>query len=471
MAAILPPIVGQRTHVNQPPATEYVQQKSIPPIKGGVFKLQPVNKPQGKADRELMNKRVKLRAEQPLLTKTHTQKYRNTYIHNLSLDMLAAGFHLSFKELFSLINQQEADRQRAGPESVMWTQVMIIDEEEKLDMLQKYLTEAETAERKGEFEKVYNARYELAVYFEDSGDKWLSDHFYTTCLSTSTNVKSDGGRLQAEGERNVGLALEKSGRYFEAAEHFELYYNLSCNHDDWMKDDVTFHRDACINLYHINSVIGQELQDSDPEQSLEFLLKAFNKAKESCDRQLEGEAAYELGLAYERNGDGETALLHLNHFLETCKRAEDDEGIGRACDAIAKAYSRKGEVKESIHYLQQFVETAERSKKETELSKACHNLGNLYNKLGKYEEAAEYFSKAYNISRSLGETVSINTNRVQYGISMAHRMMAGFGAHLVDISQPSIERIVDWKSSRTDEFDKPFPEPSKSSAFFRSLDY
>ena len=56
---------------------------------------------------------------------------------------------MSFRELFALIQQQEEDRLRAGPESVMWTQVMLHEEHDKLDMLKEHLTSAETAERKG----------------------------------------------------------------------------------------------------------------------------------------------------------------------------------------------------------------------------------------------------------------------------------------------------------------------------------
>ncbi|KAK6172611.1 hypothetical protein SNE40_016231 [Patella caerulea] len=454
MAATLPPINGPS---NQRGAAQYGISNPSPNTRS--IKLAPIKKLQGKTERDLMLKRQALRDQQPVLSKQATSEYRNTYIHNLCLDMLSAGYHLSFKELFALINKQEEDRQKAGPESLMWTQIMIVEEEEKLNMLRKYLTVAEVAERKGELVEVYNARYQLATYFKSTGDKWLSDHFFNTCLKTSASITSDGGRLQAEGQCNVGLALELSGEHFDAAEHFEFYYLLACDHDDWIKEDITFYTDACVNLCRIYSIIGSRLEDTDSEKSLAFLLKAFNKAKESNDRLLEGEAAYKLGLAYEKNGDGETALLHLTHFLEACKCAEDDDGVGRACDAIAKAYARKGEVNESISYLKQFVEMAERSGKEAEYSKACHNLGNLYNKLGQYEEASEYFSKAYNISRSLGQTSAIHVNRVQYGIALAHRMMSGFGKHLVQTNQPSIERLTEWKSARTDEFDKPFPDP------------
>lgn len=81
---------------------------------------------------------------------------------------------------------------------------------------------------------------------------------------------------------------------------------------------------------------------------------------------------------------------------------------------------------------------------------------------GRYEEATEYFSKAYNIARSMSDLESINTNRVQYGIAMAHKMLKGLSEHIVMGTRPALERLCEWKDARTDDFKKPFPEPSMS---------
>ena len=62
----------------------------------------------------------------------------------------------------------------------------------------------------------------------------------------------------------------------------------------------------------------------------------------------------------------------------------------------------------------------------------------------------------------MGEVAAINVNRVQFGIAMAHKMMPGFGSHVVVNKLPTVERLIEWKSSRIDDFDKPIPEESKS---------
>ena len=62
----------------------------------------------------------------------------------------------------------------------------------------------------GDFQSVYMARYELACYFQQTNDKWLADHFFKTCLETSSFIDTDGGKTKAEGHCNVGLALEEN---------------------------------------------------------------------------------------------------------------------------------------------------------------------------------------------------------------------------------------------------------------------
>ena len=68
----------------------------------------------------------------------------------------------------------------------------------------------------GDFQEVYRSRFELARFFQSVGDKWLSDHFFNTCLQTSNQITDDGGKMQAEGFCNVALAEEENSKYWYA---------------------------------------------------------------------------------------------------------------------------------------------------------------------------------------------------------------------------------------------------------------
>ncbi|XP_060083817.1 tetratricopeptide repeat protein 29-like [Ylistrum balloti] len=462
MAATLPPINGSAGSRKGQNVQHFMPSPPKGPPSGK--KLKPLRKVPGTPDRDIFVKHDILRQQQPDLSKRQTASYRNTYKHNLCLDMLQEGYHKSFSELFALIKQQEEERLERGPESLMWTMTLLKDQHAKLDMLKVHLTKAEEAYRKGDFAEVYRNRYELARYFQSMrDDKWLADHFFTTCLQTSMEVKGDHGKMQAQGHYNVGVSYEENGDNYEAVDHFEAYYKLAVDHKEWITaDDVTFHTDACINLWRIYTTIGLILERQEElEKALDFLTKALNMAKECNDKSLEGQASYTLGLSHEKCGDGKSALVHLNNFLDVCNESGDSEGIGKACDAISKAYASQGKLEESIEYLRKFVEVTEQSGEEIAFSKACHNLGNILNSLGRYEEATDYFSKAYNISRTLSDKEAINTNRVQFGIAMAHRMMSGFHGHVVLEHRNALERMIEWKSARTDDFEKPFPEPKE----------
>lgn len=59
---------------------------------------------------------------------------------------------------------------------------------------------------------MYSARFELAKYFQTTGDKWLVDHFFNSCLTVSSQVQGDGGKMLAQGHCNVGLAMEQNGK-------------------------------------------------------------------------------------------------------------------------------------------------------------------------------------------------------------------------------------------------------------------
>ena len=66
--------------------------------------------------------------------------------------MLQAGYHRSFSELHTLMKQQTDARQAAGPDSVLWNEPLLETEEDKLESIKFYLTEAEEALRQGTFQ-------------------------------------------------------------------------------------------------------------------------------------------------------------------------------------------------------------------------------------------------------------------------------------------------------------------------------
>ena len=96
------------------------------------------------------------------------------------------------------------------------------------------LTLAEDAHQAGDLDSVYMAQRNMAQYFEQSGDTWLSDHFYNRCLETGklvrwsqthssyvqfyyflVQVQGDNGYKEGEAHCHVGLALENRGDFLQ----------------------------------------------------------------------------------------------------------------------------------------------------------------------------------------------------------------------------------------------------------------
>ena len=65
-----------------------------------------------------------------------------------------------------------------------------------------------------DFASEYKARYNLAQYFKsDEDDQWLVDHFFNTCLHVAFKIKTDGGKMKAEGHCNTGLCCQSNGMF------------------------------------------------------------------------------------------------------------------------------------------------------------------------------------------------------------------------------------------------------------------
>lgn len=76
-------------------------------------------------------------------------RFRNDYVHNLSLDILKEGYHKAFAEIFALLNQQKEEREKIADDFINSQIPMLKDEHDKLSYLSNRLCRAEDAERIG----------------------------------------------------------------------------------------------------------------------------------------------------------------------------------------------------------------------------------------------------------------------------------------------------------------------------------
>lgn len=458
MAAPLPAIHNMRGHS---PILDPVMQHRIPSPPNKMRPTEQYTKPkyrlQGRRDRPQQPTKAGSggKSRGPQMSKIEAQKYRNTFFHNLCLEVLQGGFHRSFSEIFALVKHQQLIVEDAGTDSLLQDRSLLADQHEKLRQMKTHLTEGELALRQDNMTKVYEEREKLAKYFLEENDLWLADHFFQTCLNTATKIVEGGDRKEAEAHCYIGLGFERRRDFSTAAAHFEDFYALTSSKDWLTKDSIALHSQACEHLRRLYTSMAETYQsefNTDFQEAIKFLLKAFEMAKESKDGRKEGEASYRLGLAYEKLDDSETALMYLQGFMDICKRYNDQDGMGKACEAIAKAYERQGKRDEAVTYLEMFVEIAEKNNEEKAMSQACSCLGAIYNSLGEYEKASLYFGKAYTIARSMGDLETVEESRTQYGIASAHKALTSFVSLVENPSRKIMSHLMNWKDVRNDAF-------------------
>lgn len=76
------------------------------------------------------------------------------------------------------------------------------------------------------------------------------------------------------------------------------------------------------------------------------------------------------------------------------------------------------------------------------------------------------FRRSYEIAQDLGNPVVTEDARIKLGIATAHHVLSGFCSTMNDVNKPNLQKILDFKSARTDTFfgdEEPQPDEGPSS--------
>ncbi|XP_051574013.1 tetratricopeptide repeat protein 29 [Myxocyprinus asiaticus] len=364
-------------------------------------------------------------------------QFRKPLRHNVCVGMLREGFHRSFAELFALLQQWDAAEDHAH----------------KLQTLQLHLTSAEAAERAGQYGEVYEHHLSLARFFSEPQDFWLKHHFFQLALHSARKFKMDSGKREAEANLHMGQVYLEKGQLKQAHKHCEVFYHMTMGHAWQDTSGRTHHSRSCEELWRVYTLLADRLlQDQDYTQAIKMLTKAYEMAKESGDREPEGEAAYRLGLAYQSIGEQTTAKQFLSVYMEISTALEDTDSLGRAYKAIAKSLKSEGKITEAIEYLEKFAEISLSNKQDRNLERAYMCLGTILNSRRQYDEARVYFERAYEVACNLASVPRLQKAQVCVGSARALSMLQAYHKHIETSGHQNIQRIINWKEKREDTF-------------------
>jgi tetratricopeptide (TPR) repeat protein len=124
-------------------------------------------------------------------------------------------------------------------------------------------------------------------------------------------------------------------------------------------------------------------------------------AREIKDRQNEGEALGNLGLAYLSLGDYAKAIEYQQQWLAIAREVKDRQSEGKALGNLGGAYLQLGDYTKVIEYEQQWLAIAREIKSRQTEGAALGNLGVAYISLGDYAKAREYAQQWLAIAREI----------------------------------------------------------------------
>ena len=84
----------------------------------------------------------------------------------------------------------------------------------------------------------------------------------------------------------------------------------------------------------------------------------------------------------------------------------------------------------------------------------------VYPPQGDYDKAVEYFGRTYEICTRMNDPEALHSARVQYGVAKGHQFMETFSSSVNDLSGGSMQSLLLWKHTRTEENDNDNNEAS-----------
>ncbi|MEG4307995.1 MULTISPECIES: tetratricopeptide repeat protein [unclassified Microcoleus] len=136
-------------------------------------------------------------------------------------------------------------------------------------------------------------------------------------------------------------------------------------------------------------------------KAIEYAQQHLAITREIKDRQTEGLALADLGRAYQSLGNYAKTIEYSQQSLAIAREIKDRKTEGWALGNLGRAYLYLGNYAKAIEYLQQSLPITREIKDRQREGAALGNLGVAYLKLGDHTKAIEYTQQQLAIARSI----------------------------------------------------------------------
>ena len=140
-----------------------------------------------------------------------------------------------------------------------------------------------------------------------------------------------------------------------------------------------------------------------PRERIRWLEASAEGARKLGNRDREGMALGNLGIAYRHLGETRRAIEYYEQDLAICRETGDRRGEGQTLGNMGNAYAELGETRRAIEYCEQDLEIARETGDRRGEGMTLGNLGLAYEDLGETRRAIEYFEQHLEIARETGD--------------------------------------------------------------------
>jgi tetratricopeptide (TPR) repeat protein len=140
-----------------------------------------------------------------------------------------------------------------------------------------------------------------------------------------------------------------------------------------------------------------------PRRRVAILERAVQAAREIGDRQGEGVALGNLGLAYVDLGEPRKGIDFHEQALEIDREIGDRRGQGQDLGNLGNAYARLGDTRKAIEFYEQDLLIAREIGNRRGEGAALGNLGSAYRDLGEPRKAIDFHEQALAIHREIDD--------------------------------------------------------------------
>lgn len=329
-----------------------------------------------------------------------------------SLDMLATGHPKAFVEFFELTHGAE------DPEmSKLDINDMPMPPAEKhakieatLDPLRAAFIDSELATRASNWDRLFNARLQMAKVLEISGELNKAIYCYAKCHTVVEKFSKRNNHL-CEIQHNLGKVYERLADIPKATSCYEDYFKLATGGKS--SADIV---NAASNLLNMYNKYAEKIRAEKPVECIEFLEKASTMAVTCGNQKALGEAKYKIGLLYERLKQYDKALEYQSEYLKICSGTNDVKGKSKAYEALATSHEALDDNRTATAHMEKSLEFAESTNPDTEARASC-KLGMLYSRHKQSDQAVEQFEKFYKMACELKNIRLIDHAKFNLGVA------------------------------------------------------